>query len=304
MSISNSVVVATKDRPDDIINFLDSLNNQTTKPNEIIIVDSSDNPLWKNENFLQNFNTKKFPQIKMIYKHTNPGLTFQRNVGIKAASCDVVHFFDDDVILGKNYLQEINKTFEQNPHYAGGMGDIQNIPHKTNSLNIFLRKLFMLQRIYANGKFTPSGMPQHTYGTSQFKNVEVLGGCLMSYRSWVFKKHLFDETLEKYSYMEDCDFSRRVSYEHPLFFNPNAKLQHLQSPLSRDKIEANRAMYVKNYSYLFFKNFYPKNKLKIIAYWWSIIGLFTEALVYRNKAALKGYYKGLKQFYRDKRPLT
>jgi len=297
MSISSSVVVATKDRPDDIINFLNSLEKQAVKPNEIIIIDSSDTPLWKNKNFLNNFNSKKFPKIKMIYKHTNPGLTLQRNIGVKAASCNVIHFFDDDVILEKNYLQEINKTFETNPQYAGGMGDIKNIPIQKKSFNTFLRKLFMLQRIYDCGKFTLSGMPRHTYGTKQFKNVEVLGGCLMSYRSWVFKKNVFDETLEKYSYMEDCDFSRRVSYEHPLFFNPNAKLQHLQSPISRDKIEANRAMFIKNYSYLFFKNFYPKNKLKIIAYWWSIIGLFTEAILYRNKAALKGYLKGLKRFY-------
>ena len=126
-----------------------------------------------------------------------------------------------------------------------------------------------------------------------FKDVQVLGGCCMAYRSWVFKKHLFDEALERYAYMEDCDFSRRVSYDYPLFFNPEAKLRHLGSPVARDKVIDNRAMYIKNYRYLFFKNFYPKNKWKIVAYWWSIVGLFVQALVMWNMDYIKGYWKGL-----------
>ena len=68
MSISSSVIVCTRNRPNDIINFLDSLEKQTTKPNEIIIVDSSDNALYKNSHFLENFSPEKFPKIKLIYK--------------------------------------------------------------------------------------------------------------------------------------------------------------------------------------------------------------------------------------------
>ncbi|MFC1842908.1 glycosyltransferase family 2 protein [Candidatus Dependentiae bacterium] len=297
MSISSSVIVCTRNRPADVVNFLDSLKKQTEKPNEVIIVDSSDEEIYKNPIFFESFSSKHFPKTKLIYKHTAPGLTYQRNIGAKAASCQVIHFFDDDVILEKNYLQQMNHVFAQNPQYAGGMGDITNIPKKKRSFNTILRNLFMLQRIYSSGKFTLSGMPKHPYGTNTFKQVEVLGGCVMAYRSWVFKKHFFDEKLKKYCYMEDCDFSRRISYEHPLFYNPKAKLKHLHSPVSRDRIEENKAMYIKNYSYLFFKNFYPKNRLKIFAYTWSILGLFAEGILYRNKAYLKGYFKGLKNFF-------
>lgn len=304
MSISSSIIVATRNRPDDIANFLDSLEQQTVKPNEIIIVDSSDKILCEYPSFLEHFSAKKFPNIRLIYKHTKPGLTYQKNIGVKAASCEIIYFFDDDIILEKNYLQDINKIFEENPIYAGGMGDISNIPPQKNIsafLSRFLKKIFMLPSVYSSGKFTLSGMPQHSYGTNKFKEVEVLGGGLTAYRSWVFKKNLFDENLKNYAFMEDCDFSRRVSYKHPLFYNPKAKLKHLESPVARDKLEINRAMFIRNYSYIFFKNFYPKNKLKVIAYFWSIIGLFAEAIFYRkNKSYLKGYTLGLIGFWKNK----
>jgi len=300
MSISSSIVVATRNRPDDIIHFLNSVKKQTVKPREIIIIDSSDKPLYKYPIFLENFSSKKFSKIRLIYKHTAPGSAYQRNEGIKVASSELTYFFDDDAILNKDYLEKMNLIFEKNPQYAAGMGDIENISKNKQSLSLFLRKIFMLQRIYSSGKFTWSGMPTHPYGTKKFKNIEVLSTCLMGCRTKILKNNLFDEILTGYAYMEDCDLARRISYKFPVFYLPDAKIKHIASPISRDKIEENRAMFIKNYSYLFFKNFYPKNKLKILAYIWSITGLFVEAIVYRNKAYLKGYVKGLKNYYFSK----
>jgi len=301
MNLSSSVVIATRNRLDDITTCLKSLKKQTVYPNELIIIDSSDTPLNKQNKFLDYFSNTFFKKpIKLIYKHTSRGAAYQRNVGIKLVTTDIVHFFDDDVILQPNYIEKMNLVFQENPNYAGGMGDIENIPPKINNLWIILRKIFLLQRIYASGTFTVSGMPTHPYGTNKFKKVEVLGGCLMAYRTWALKDNIFDEKLTNYSYMEDCDLSKRVSKNYPLFFNPHAKLKHLESPVSREKIEDNRTVYIRNYTYLFFKNFYPKNRLKIIFYTWSIIGLFTEAILSRNSKALKGYARGLKNFYVDK----
>jgi len=56
---------------------------------------------------------------------------------------------------------------------------------------------------------------------------------------------------------------------------------------------------VHNYSYLFFKNVYPQNKIKIFAYCWSIIGLYVQALLYRQWDEIKGYTRGLQHFYCD-----
>lgn len=291
--LTTSIIICTCNRPKDIIICLKSLAQQTITPDEIIIVDSSDTPIEQNQTFNTMFNTKIFTQSKLIYKHTAKGLTYQRNIGTKLASKDIIYFFDDDVILENDYIEQMNLTFAQHPNYAGGMGSVTNIPPKKNNAHRFLRHLFLLQRLYSSGKFTLSGQPTHAYGQVQFKTVEVLGGCCMAYRKHVFDKHTFDEQLTRYAYMEDCDFSYRVSRDAPLFYNPMARMQHMQSPLDRDKAIDNRAMYMRNYKYLFFKNIYPQNKLKIIPFFWSILGLFFDALLYRKHMFIRGYIKGL-----------
>lgn len=298
--LTSSVVICTRNRIHDIIPAIKSIQKQTVHPTELIIIDSSDSKIADNKNFIKLFNQQEFPHTQLLYKHTSPGLTKQRNIGMACATQDIIYFFDDDIILEPDYIQHMNRSFTANPHYGGGMGSITNIRHKKGALYQFchfLRTIFFLQRDYSSGKFTFSGMPTHTYGTHRFKPVEVLGGCCMAYRKSALKNNTFDETLSGYAYMEDCDFSRRISYSTPLFFNPEAKLCHYNSPESRDTVIENKAMFIYNYSYLFFKNFYPRNRLKIIAYYWTIIGLFLEAAVRCEKQHIQGYCRGLKKYY-------
>ncbi len=290
------MIICTRNRIEDIVLCLESLILQTVLPEELIIVDSSDRSLQEYEAFNRLFNDRRFPSVQLKYMHTSPGLTYQRNKGIELCTSDIVHFLDDDVILTSHYLASMRTVFEDNHAYAGGMGTITNIPVPARfNWHRILRYIFLLQRDYASGNFTLSGMPTHAYGTQKLKNVQVLGGCCMAYRSWVFKEYRFDENLKRYGFMEDCDFSRRVSYVYPLFYNPKARLAHNPSISNRDGIIDNRAMYIKNYRYLFYKNIYPRNRLKIVAFWWSITGLFIEAILTRNSLYLKGYWQGLKQ---------
>ena len=105
--------------------------------------------------------------------------------------------------------------------------------------------------------------------------------------------------------MEDCDFSKRVSNQHKLFYNPFAKLVHKQSPLSREKLVDFRTMFSNYYTYLFFKNFYPEKKIRIVAYVWSMLGLFIEAMYSTalecNTAYIRGYCRGIYKYIRKQR---
>lgn len=293
--LTTTVIICTRNRIADIVKCLESLVLQTALPQEIIVVDSSDQPLHERSEFNNIFNAQRFNGVILKYQHTSPGLTYQRNVGIGLATQDIVHFLDDDVIVASHYLASMRNVFEECPQYAGGMGTVTNIPVPAKfNWHRILRYIFLLQRDCASGNFTLSGMPTHAYGTKALRDVQVLGGCCMAYRSWVFKKHLFDERLVRYGFMEDCDFSRRISYEYPLFYNPHARLEHHPSVSNRDGIVDNRAMYIRNYRYLFYKNIYPKSRFKRVAYWWSIVGLFVEAILTRNLASFRGYVQGLK----------
>ena len=302
--MKTSVILCTKNRVNEVIRFTQSLYNQIELPDEFIIVDSSDEPLNSNKKFID-FLEKRENKIDFYYIHSKPGLTKQRNIGIREATGDTIYFFDDDVILEQDFLQKMNKTFNDNPDYVGGMGTFIGMPKLSTIgllINLF-KRFFLLQHDYGNGKFQKSGFPRHSYGTNKFKEVEVLGGGLTGYRKEVFYDFAFDENLTGYSYMEDLDFSRRVSYKYKLFFNPEAKVEHRHAEGGRGNISDRRKMYMVNHRYFSFKNFYSRNKLFIVFHWWSILGLIIYSLVFESKEATKGYLEGLKEFKKRKEEL-
>lgn len=299
--LTSALVICTRNRPHDIINFLISAQKQLVKPEELIIVDSSDQPLGQQHQFQEQFNQIEFPSTALIYQHTQKaGTSYQRNVGAQLSKADILHFVDDDVILEPAYVQEMNTIFQNQEGYAGGMGCVTNVYPKTPTIHLALRVMFLLPRDYASGYFTLSGMPTFAYGTTQFKSVEALGGCCMSYRREIFLNYLFDEKLGQYAYMEDVDAAWRISRDYALFYNPAARLQHLKSPVNRAAIADRKALFIKNYSYLFFKNSYTRNKLTVLAYMWSIVGLFMCAFAARDRESIKGYWRGLRKVFLDK----
>lgn len=286
MNLYASVIICTRNRKNDLMICLDSLARQTERSFELIIVDSSDVPLQHDITFNKTIQRGGF---NFMYVHTEPGLTLQRNKGISLAHGDILYFFDDDVQLEPDYLAVMKKTFKRFPQYIGGMGSIINMQQPMPLLWRLFHQCFFLQRDYASGRFTLSGMPTHAYGNQVMTPVTVLGGCCMAFRKELLKKHCFDEQLQRYAYMEDADISWRASQEGLFFYQPLACLYHYASPVARDSAIENRAMFIRNYRYLFFKNVYPKNRLRIIAYWWTIIGLYLKALLLRDSASLKGY---------------
>jgi len=88
-----SVIICTRNRFDDFRKTLQSLTQQSRLPDELIVVDSSDN--LQIEGYLKSMEL----QVSFHYFHTNPGLTFQRNHGVKKSIGDLLFFFDDDVDL-------------------------------------------------------------------------------------------------------------------------------------------------------------------------------------------------------------
>jgi glucosyl-dolichyl phosphate glucuronosyltransferase len=295
-----SVIICTRNRLDCLPNCLVSLANQSSKLDELIIIDSSDIPLICQEPFNAVFNSSFFGDTQLIYRHTRPGLTYQRNFGVDMAHGDIFYFFDDDVELDPHYIKEMQRVFAGHPYYGGGMGTITNLPTYKRNFNYLSRIFFLIQRNYASGMFTSSGMPTHPYGLASFKNIHVIGGCGFAYRAEIFHIHRFDENLIRYAYMEDCDFSKRVSKNRKMFFNPYAKLVHHKSPLAREKLLDFRTMFTNYYTYLFFKNFYSERKLRIIPYLWSMSGLFLESVystvTQRNFAYFVGYWRGIFQY--------
>ena len=282
-----SVILCTKDRPAELMRVLDSLAMQSRRPDEVIVVDASREPILPRiRDRLGRFAAYK-------YLHTTPSLTAQRNRGIDESTGDLIFFFDDDVILEANYLERMVHVFEQDTEqrYGGGMGQAILRPRRALWLHRLIARVFFLNEPGGNGCFKPSGFAAFPHGGQVFREIEVLNGYGMAYRRGVLERYRFDENLKGYAYMEDLDMSYRVSRRYVLFYQPEARLWHLASPVARDRQRAQSRMLVCNHHYLFKKNFSQKWPFRF-AHAWSLLGLAVRAVVHRSSEALLGVLNG------------
>ena len=94
-TFSISAIICTKDRKNDLAKLIKSLRKQTILPNELIIIDAS-----KDKKTYELINEKcKDEKYYIKYIKSNPGLTRQRNIGVKESKCRLLLFLDDDVVL-------------------------------------------------------------------------------------------------------------------------------------------------------------------------------------------------------------
>lgn len=107
-SLSISVIVATRDRPQDLQRCLRSLIAQNIqRPLEIIVVDN--NP----KSGLTPPALAEFPEVLLI-SEKRQGLSYARNAGFNAARGDILVCTDDDVIAPSDWLEKLVESFSRN----------------------------------------------------------------------------------------------------------------------------------------------------------------------------------------------
>lgn len=104
-NVSVSIVVATRDRPDELRRCLEALTNlDSHRPIEILVVDN--NP----ESALTSATAKLFEGVRLLTQ-TVPGLSYARNTGIVAATGEIIVCVDDDVVVPPSWLEKLLKPF-------------------------------------------------------------------------------------------------------------------------------------------------------------------------------------------------
>jgi len=122
--------------------------------------------------------------------------------------------------------------------------------------------------------------------------IECLQGANMAFRTEVLDKIKFDENLQGYCPLEDCDISYRVAKQYKIIYTPYAKLIHNVSPVSRDSDRLRMKTYIEYHYYLFNKNF-PHKFYNRFAFCMSILGLFVVYFLRFNQEGLRGLFSGL-----------
>lgn len=107
-----SLVMATLGRVEEVELFMKSLILQDYPNHELIIVDQNEHHLL--EELVQKYEDAL--TIKYI-RSDRKGLSYNRNVGIRQATGDILGFPDDDCEYPDHFLMEVNSFFETDTKY-------------------------------------------------------------------------------------------------------------------------------------------------------------------------------------------
>ncbi|XAZ21036.1 glycosyltransferase (plasmid) [Sinorhizobium sp. B11] len=100
-----SLLICTKDRPDELARCLASIPSQSLSPVEVIVVDNAS----------AGDGTRRVVEAAgaTYVREDRIGLDFARNAAVRAASTEFVAFTDDDVVLHERWLENLMKAFDR-----------------------------------------------------------------------------------------------------------------------------------------------------------------------------------------------
>ena len=292
MSLTISVVICTRNRPDDLALCLRSLGAQTRLPTQVVVVDASDTDEPRRH-------VAEWAAGGLVadvrYLAARPGLTHQRNLGIGEATGDVVTYLDDDVVLEPAYLARIVELFEADPDLAGAEGAVATSPlNGRRRLVNAVRAAFLMNTLGPRRGVKRSGFVTYDPWPASVRRVSSLVGCNMSYRRDVFERFRFDEWFDGYGLCEDQDFSYRVGLAHKLVQTPAARLEHRLSPVARQQLGRLHEMTAVNHYYFVRKNL-PDTPLTWLCFFWSELGELLSVLKTGDRDAILGKLHGYRR---------
>ncbi|MBA3430655.1 MAG: glycosyltransferase family 2 protein [Actinobacteria bacterium] len=299
---TSSFIIATRNRPDYLFDTVQSLVEQTILPGELCIVDSSDLATRRAE--IEEICDKA--SLSLDYCHpAASGLPRQRNIGIDRTHGDPVFLIDDDVLLVPDCHERILEEYATRRPPPGGVCAADTDPPRVPPASVMWRRIFGSGGWWpdASGRVRRGFFPEGISVSAVPREVEFFMGWFMSFRREVFERERFDEALSGYAYLEDIDFSYRVSRNYPLIFLPSAKGDHLKASASRLSRHQLLRMMIANHFYLHRKNM-PQTMLNQAALWWAFLGLLilnsTRAVRFRNPEHVTGLLAGLREQARGK----
>jgi glycosyltransferase involved in cell wall biosynthesis len=291
-----SLIICTYMRPQSVLQLLQSVQEQTLYPDEILIIDGSTNQetaLILEENQFQHLHYFAVPP-------EHRGLTKQRNYGIEriGTTMEVVCFLDDDTVLSTHYFEEIIKPFKEHQ----GVSGVGGVAINENSWTLAEpNKKYDSRRycqwdgfVYKEGQrnvvrnylglqsnLGPGLMPDYSHGKTcgfplngKTYEVDLLIGMSFAFRRKVVDSIRFSPYFEGYGLYEDADFSIRALQFGTNVINTKAQLSHYHHPSGRPNQYRYGKMVVRNGWYVWrVKN--PKPSLNAKIKWHSITILLT-----------------------------
>jgi len=248
-----SVIIPTKNRPEDLELTLQTLMKQSVMPEELIIVDQSESDeSSRRVSRLLDQNALAKIELKYIHDTQISGGAAARNRAMSIATSDIWLFLDDDVCLEQDFIEQLLRAYGSQAGATGVSGIVTNYPRPAVTFQFW-------NRLFVRGPFHDDRQPVYWNAerlrASEPVRVSRLGAGLMSFHADAIRDLRFDENLSGVSDGEDVDFCSRLPQDSLMIIVPKARLVHKLSPSGRSRqhwlnrhARSNHFLYRKNWS--------------------------------------------------------
>jgi len=273
-----SAIIASKDRPDDLLACIESLCQQTVKPLEVFVVDASSVGMPVDE-LGALVRSAGFPLHwrRQIEKNGHFLKTATWNRVVAECVGEIVLFLDDDIVIEPDYIEQHLRTYAADRD--GNLGAVCGVV-TNRSFDSHFAKLsrFFLIPGPGKGNVKRSGYKSFLMNGSVIAPVEAAGTGVLSVRRDVCLEIGFDEWFHDASVNEDQDFTYRLSRKYRILQNGNAKAHHGKSRVGRLPPREYSRQAAVNHAYFFCKNM-SRGPLDLLAFAWAEFGMvFVEAV--------------------------
>jgi GT2 family glycosyltransferase len=219
-SFQVSVVLATYNRGQQLIDTIEHVLDNTYPDFEIIVVDQTRNHKPEVTTALMAFQgDRRYRYVQLSIAN----LPLARNVGLRLARGEIIIYVDDDVIVGRDFInQHVRPYYDPTVGAVGGRIITQGYEPDANGV--------VSAAVGRLGKYGP--LQGHFYKEGPPCKIEWGMGCNMSFRRVALEQAGgFDERYKESAKHEDVDAFVRVRREgYKAVFAPDAQLIHLKSP--------------------------------------------------------------------------
>jgi len=232
-TLSVSLLIATKNRPDELGLAVRSVLQQSVLPAEILILDQSatdrGREVVQSEFAAAPCDADKKPALRYLRDPSVPGTAAARNRLLDQALGEVVLFIDDDSLLEPDFIEQMRNCYLERPDIVGISGMITNYKRPAWNARCW-------STIFDRGPFHDERQPlywnnERLRGADPIR-VRKFTGASMSFRMEVIRHLRFNADLIGASREEDVDFCAMLD-DRVLVIAPRARLVHNKSPINR-----------------------------------------------------------------------